>query len=223
MIILKTREKYGDNKYDPIEEKVFLRPISKRIAKALLKTSVTPNMVSVFGFFILLFACGILLSSSSYNHYIAAVILYIALVFDKVDGDLARMRGTAGTKGQYIDGFLDLVAEVLLTLSLAHAAGIESVVLVGLSVAGPLVFNYHGIAAPFYLNIPPSAHKNAESKELKTYLKELAFYGRAKHFFLVILSLLFSAPSVPLFIFPLLIPYTFVLFIKNSLVKKLIR
>lgn len=218
-----TREKYGDNRYDPIEERILLRPVSKRIAKILLKTPITPNMVSVFGFFILILACGVLFFTPSYKYYIAAVILYIALVFDKVDGDLARMRGTAGTKGQYLDGFLDLVAEVILTLSLAYVAGVESIVLVGLSVAGPLVFNYHGVSAPFYLGVPPSAHKNAESKNIKTYLKELVYYGRAKHFFLFIVSFLTGIPFLPFLILPFLVPYTFALFLKNSLVKKLTR
>lgn len=209
--------KYGDNRYDPIEERYILRPISKKIAKALLKTMVTPNMVSVAGFFILLIACFFIISPIPLNFLIAAIVLFVAIIFDKVDGDLARMRGTAGTKGQYIDGFLDVLGEVLLTISLAYGFGFDNLFFIGCAIAGPLLFNYHGISAPFYLNIPPAAHKNSGKKFS---WKELFYYGRVKHFFLIIFSLIINAPFLPFFFFSLLVPYTLTLFLKNIFIKK---
>jgi CDP-diacylglycerol--glycerol-3-phosphate 3-phosphatidyltransferase len=98
-----------------------LRPVFGRlftpVARALARTPVTPNMVTVAGTIgtsagaLTLFPTG---------HLLAGVIVCTVFVFtDVLDGTLARMKGTTGPWGAFLDSTLDRVADASVFAGLA--------------------------------------------------------------------------------------------------------
>src|SRR5438552_2506688 len=86
---------------------------------ALLHTKVTPNQISL-----LMMACGILGAALLVPHSGAAnaagfVVLYLAFLLDKVDGEVARYRGVASPKGLLLDRLHHLGVEPLVFLAAA--------------------------------------------------------------------------------------------------------
>jgi len=107
---------------DFLNLRVF-HPLSRRLARALAPTFVTPNMVSVAGA-LLVVAAGVLYAGYSGLSFAAAVGIGFGLhmlwhVVDGADGDLARMTGRASPFGEMVDGVCDYSSHALLYLILA--------------------------------------------------------------------------------------------------------
>ena len=79
------------------------------LARGLLKLGVTPDMVSFVG------AAGTSVAALWFfprGEFVAGVLVILLFVFsDLLDGTMARMRGTAGPWGNYLDSTLDRVAD----------------------------------------------------------------------------------------------------------------
>jgi phosphatidylglycerophosphate synthase len=107
---------------DFLNRRVF-HPLSRRLAKALAPTFVTPNMLSLTG------AALVLLAGAFYSGFAglllpAAVTIGFTLhmlwhVVDGADGALARITGRASPLGEMIDGACDYISHALLYLMLA--------------------------------------------------------------------------------------------------------
>lgn len=213
---------FGENKYNPIEERVFLRPISRKIATLLNNhTSITPDQISAFGFLLTILTVFCIMEKPTAIFSIVTL-LFLSIVFDKIDGDLARVKNIAGPKGQYVDGFLDIFGEVLLISAWAISFSNEvDPFLILISCASTAVFNYHGLAAPFYLGVTPNTHK--DSSDISSFSKlAISFgYGRAKLFLAMIATILVGFPHFIFYLLPILLGYTLVLYLRNIFVKKL--
>ena len=101
-------------------------PLSMTLAKALAPTRVTPNMLSVTGGLMIVFA------TVAYTTVPGAlgVVLGLALhmswhVFDGADGDLARLTGRTSSRGEVIDGICDYVGHIILYVALAYVMSSE--------------------------------------------------------------------------------------------------
>ena len=213
-------ESYGDNRYKPLEETLFFRPLSRALAQSLVNTGVHPDQISFIGF---LFTVGtaLVIAYGQPSWYVIVLLLIASFVLDKTDGDLARMRGIAGRKGQYVDGFLDAVGEVILITGIAIATH-PSMILAMLSSAAVVIFNYHGAAVPLYLDIPPAAHvRSTQQKTTKDHVRDFFSYGRAKFFILVAVLVIIGKLPWLFYVLPILIPYTAVFFSRNIFVRKL--
>ena len=82
---------------------LFSRRFSAPITKFLEKTRISPNQVSYFSLlFEFVAACFIVTGKYPYL-VLAAVLLYFSLICDLVDGELARLRGTSGVGGKWLD------------------------------------------------------------------------------------------------------------------------
>lgn len=97
-------------------------PAARRLAAALARTPITPNMVSIFG---AAMVCG-----AGVLYALIATPLAIAIGFalhllwhvvDGADGDLARMTGRASPRGEVIDGLCDYGGHTVLYLLLGDA------------------------------------------------------------------------------------------------------
>jgi|GEM_PF-6466193 len=203
---------YTDNRYRPLEEELLFRPLSRPIARLLASTPVTPTMLNFAGCAAAIAAAFCLASGAS--GILPALAVYVAFLIDKVDGDLARAKGIASGKGQYTDGFLDLIGEASLTIGAACALGYVHPVLLGAAVAAPLLFYYHGVAVPFYLRRVSPVHRAPKGADG---WRTLFRYGRAKHFLLFAILALISRLDLIFVIVPLLAVYTFALFMRNVL------
>lgn len=91
--------------------KYINRRVSNLITKALLKTPLTPNQISLASFFLALFA-GVLLTSSSYAMILlGALVVQLSSIIDGVDGEIARIKLSTSSFGAWFDTLLDRYAD----------------------------------------------------------------------------------------------------------------
>jgi len=84
------------------------RRVAAVIVTPLVKSGVTPNMLTVMGLLLSLFTAAVIAS----GHFTAGgLLLLFAGVFDTFDGALARLTGKASTFGAFFDSTLDRIAE----------------------------------------------------------------------------------------------------------------
>jgi phosphatidylglycerophosphate synthase len=97
------------------------RPLAAVFVYLLRPTPVTPNQVTFLSLFISLLSCAALLGwREPLGLYASALLIYLAFVFDCVDGQLARIKGQTSTVGAYLDFLVDEIKAVSL---IAAAAG----------------------------------------------------------------------------------------------------
>lgn len=93
---------------EPIDVWVH-RPLAYVLAKSLLPTPITPNMVTVCSIAWGLGASLCMVRDFPHHLQWAGLSLFLSAVFDCADGQLARMRGTSSPLGRMLDGAADLV------------------------------------------------------------------------------------------------------------------
>lgn len=100
--------------------RLLFHPLAGRLAKALVPTPVTPNMVSVFGA-VLVVAAGVLYALVGTPWAIAlGFFLHLSWhVVDGADGQLARLSGRASPSGEIVDGMCDYFGHGILYALLA--------------------------------------------------------------------------------------------------------
>ncbi len=118
---------------DPLNHYLY-HPLAWQLARVLARTSISPNMVSVFGGLMVVAAGFTYLGLTPFDlAWPAAAWLGMALhmgwhVVDGADGDLARMTGRSSPIGEMVDGLCDylshIVLYVLLGWMLWHSGGV---------------------------------------------------------------------------------------------------
>ena len=98
-------------------------PLSARLARALVPTPVTPDVVSAAG------ALAIMLAAAAYSQlaWPWSVMLGLALhmgwhVLDGADGDLARLTGRSSPHGELVDGICDYLGHIVLYVTMGFIA-----------------------------------------------------------------------------------------------------
>jgi phosphatidylglycerophosphate synthase len=125
---------------DWLNRRVF-HPLSHRLALALGRTPVSPNMVSAAG------GVAVALAAVSYGFasyplsVLAGFLLHLSWhVLDGADGDLARLTGRVSPFGEFIDGLFDylghIVVYLVLAILIAPQLGIWTLVLVAMAAFG---------------------------------------------------------------------------------------
>ena len=79
------------------------RPISFYIIHSLIKTPITPNMVSLIAFIIGLTSMSLFLFKSPFMWVLGCIVYQIHQILDCVDGGLARVKNQASEKGYRIE------------------------------------------------------------------------------------------------------------------------
>lgn len=96
----------------------LFRPLITWIAKKFQKLNLTPNQVSVIGTIIALTGALIFFFNLSYwGSVLFAIFVFIAGVFDGVDGALARLTNKVSIRGGYLDSSLDRYVDSCIILS----------------------------------------------------------------------------------------------------------
>lgn len=94
--------------------------LSMPVARALSRTFVTPNMVSIAGGLTVVLAGLVYVRFDSIAGAVAGLLLHMFWhVLDGADGDLARITGRASAFGELVDGLCDYVSHLALYLLLA--------------------------------------------------------------------------------------------------------
>ena len=106
---------------NPLDRAIY-HPLGHRLARALSKTAITPNMVSVAGGVVVVLAGLAYIQPGWPQSVFAGLLLHMSWhVLDGADGDLARLTGRSSPSGEVVDGVCDYVSHVILYLTLAGA------------------------------------------------------------------------------------------------------
>lgn len=110
------------HKYLPID-RFLIRPPASLIVRAVFKTSVTPNQLTVCGFLFSLVAGLVFFLGKPAFFTLGGVLAMVSMIFDCADGMLARAKNMTSRYGAYLDIFLDRIADfaVLLGASLGYS------------------------------------------------------------------------------------------------------
>jgi hypothetical protein len=103
-------------KEDPIYGHYVAQPLGALFVKAVYKTKISPNLVTIISLLLALGA-GVLFI---YHYYIIGVILLnLALILDCADGQLAKVKNLKSELGAYLDYYFDRIKDVALIFSLS--------------------------------------------------------------------------------------------------------
>jgi len=96
------------------------RKLSLPTAKFLAKFKfVTPNLVTIFAFFITLLASLLFFFNSV---FLAGLLVQLSSIIDGVDGDLAKITRRKSKYGKYLDSVLDKYGDFFIILGLTYFA-----------------------------------------------------------------------------------------------------
>jgi CDP-L-myo-inositol myo-inositolphosphotransferase len=123
------------------------RPISKRISRHLVRSSITPNQISLFCFGISALAAGLFAMGGHLLLALGAVFSHLASVVDGCDGEVARLKLCESSFGGWFDAVLDRYADAILLFGLtwhAFVARDASIVLIVgfLAIVGSFMNSY---------------------------------------------------------------------------------
>jgi CDP-diacylglycerol--glycerol-3-phosphate 3-phosphatidyltransferase len=117
--------------------------ITKPVISLLAKTPLTPNIITIIGFIIILGAGALII----YKYFLAAgIVVLVAGLFDMLDGALARATNRITRFGAVLDSTLDRVSEAVLLITLLAVFTQDGLVtesiLSGAALVGSLLVSY---------------------------------------------------------------------------------
>ncbi|MFQ5990171.1 MAG: CDP-alcohol phosphatidyltransferase family protein [Candidatus Methylomirabilales bacterium] len=98
------------------------RPLSTRITKHLLKTTITPNSISFVSFVLSMLGAMLFFFGGYIPLLIGATLAQLASVIDGCDGEIARLKFQMTEFGGWFDAVLDRYADGFLLLGLTYHA-----------------------------------------------------------------------------------------------------
>jgi len=123
------------------------RPLSKRLSRHLVRSSITPNQISLFCFGVSVLAAGLFAMGGYLLLALGAVLAQLASVIDGCDGEVARLKLRESSFGGWFDAVLDRYADAILLFGLtwhAFVARDASIVLIVgfLAIVGSFMNSY---------------------------------------------------------------------------------
>ena len=106
----------------PLRNNIFealYNRISKPISRIVVKTSLTPNQITIISGIFGIVGAYLLTNQSSTSLIYAAVFIQLFTILDLVDGDIARMKGLQSHFGKWLDIFFDKLNDFLIILGLS--------------------------------------------------------------------------------------------------------
>ena len=91
-----------------------LRPLGRVCLPFAAWLGVSPNQVTLVSILISLAGLSLLAAGGLALSLAGVAMLHVALVLDMVDGDLARLRGTASRRGEFLDALAGFARQALL-------------------------------------------------------------------------------------------------------------
>jgi len=189
----------------PIEERIFFRKMTIPLARKMKNSRITPNQISIIGFIFSLLSGFLILQNIYIFTLLSCITLYFSYFFDKLDGDLARVKKISSAYGNWFESIIDRAGEIVLTISIIYTTKIYTVpvgLLAGLlALVFPLLFYY-------YNELSRSIARDKKSVGGFTY-----GYTRGRHFILLIICALLNRLDIFLYVMSLGILYIFILFL----------
>ena len=82
--------------------------ISKPLSRIIVKTSLTPNQITIISGIFGIIGAHLLTCHSTTNLIYAAVFIQLFTILDLVDGDIARVQENSTFFGRILDGWMDM-------------------------------------------------------------------------------------------------------------------
>jgi len=100
---------------------LFFPKIANTILPFVARFSwVTPNIVTLFSFFLYILGCVFIFIDVQNNLFYTAILLPIAYIGDCLDGQLARTNNLSSDIGNYLDKVVDVLKIYIITICLAY-------------------------------------------------------------------------------------------------------
>ncbi len=97
-------------KNDALVDKYVYRPISTRISGLLLRTSITPNQLTVLSIFCAMTAGWFLTGKGYTSLVIGGILISLTNIFDACGGEVARAKNIKSDFGAWLDGIADRIS-----------------------------------------------------------------------------------------------------------------
>ncbi len=157
------------------------RPLALMLTKYLVRTQLKPNQVTAISFFTGLAAAGLFCFGSSLYLKIGAGLLFLCLILDCVDGEIARLKHMESEFGHFLDSFSGIVKDFFIVLGLMLGLYLQtqdiSILILGafvlftITVSNKvLLISRSALGASFTRNVGVSARLNLR-KKIKRVLK----------------------------------------------------
>ncbi|KCZ73418.1 putative sugar nucleotidyltransferase [Candidatus Methanoperedens nitroreducens] len=123
------------------------RRISKHITRQLVETDITPNMVSIIAFLLIVLS-SVFFALGEWVYLLAGgILVQFSSILDGCDGEIARLRFIGSGYGAFLDSILDRYADSLIIFGLAygywiHNEGLLVWALGFFALIGVFVFSY---------------------------------------------------------------------------------
>lgn len=129
---------------DGLVDRYFNRKISAHLTRWFLKTSITPNQITLLSFFVGLIAVYCFWKGEYLYGVIGAIVFQFSAVLDCCDGEVARIKRMQSHLGQWLDLVCDNIVHVFLFLAMAWSiysikGQVSYLVLGGLASVGSLL------------------------------------------------------------------------------------
>ena len=123
---------------------LFMPKIANMILPLVLRFKwITPNIVTLFSFFLYILGCLFIFINIPYHLYYTAILLPIAYLGDCLDGQLARTKKLSSNIGNYLDKVVDVLKIYIITISLAIGAYVTT---------NNIIYIFLGFTACFFFN-----------------------------------------------------------------------
>lgn len=97
----------------------FNRPVGRPLSRFLVKTSITPNQVTLFALILGCLAAGSFAIGSHLSFILGAVLLQLSAVLDCIDGDVARIKFRESPLGKWLDLISDQIVHAAVFAGIA--------------------------------------------------------------------------------------------------------
>lgn len=166
-----------------------LLPIEKKIVKWIMKTSITPNMITLFNLMVIFPLVGF----TAYKKYyiLIALLVQIYMFLDNVDGDLARNKHMQSELGAKLDVITDTIFFTFGYLFIGLSVELPIYVII----IAIMIQHIYGIVATYYIVPKIRNIKNFEHTKIKKYFaKKNIMFGMDTTLEMLITSVLLLMP-----------------------------
>lgn len=165
------------HRYLPVD-RYIVRPPAALLVRAVFRTSLTPNQLTVCSF-ILGLAGGIVYLGGTLLYFgLAGVLVMLSTIFDCADGMLARAKNSTSRFGAFMDLFLDRITDfaVLVGMSFGYFFYIHDIryLVFGLLTVG---LYFLQVSLYYIVNIYKGRDKHGEAAEAKSLVVFIIFLG----------------------------------------------
>lgn len=181
------------HKYLPVD-RYIVRPPAALLVRAVLRTSLTPNQLTVCSFLLGIAGGFVYVGGTPLLFALAGILVMLSTIFDCADGMLARTKGMTSRFGAFLDLYLDRIADfaVLAGMSFGYYrhVGDARYLAFGLLTIG---LYFLQVSLYYVVQIYKNRDKSGESAEAKSLVVfiifVLSFFGRLDALLLLVFLL----------------------------------